>query len=59
MISTKMACPGMPMVEEQAILRLLGQPLTVTAGRDGRLILSAGGARAMILSRERGFPEGS
>jgi heat shock protein HslJ len=59
MISTKMACPGMPMVEEQAILRLLAQPLTVTGNRDGKLILSAGGARTMVLSRERGFPEGS
>jgi len=59
MISTKMACPGMPMVQERAIFALLAQPLTITAGREGRLILSAGGARAMILSRERGFPEGS
>lgn len=59
MISTKMACPGMPMVEEQAILGLLAQPLTVTASRDGKLALSAGGARTMVLSRERGFPEGN
>ncbi|GAA0334029.1 hypothetical protein GCM10009087_50350 [Sphingomonas oligophenolica] len=57
MISTKMACPGMPMVEEQAIMRLLGQPLTVSASRDGKLILSAGGPRTMVLSRERGFPD--
>jgi hypothetical protein len=49
----------MPMVEEQAILGLLAQPLTVSAGRDGKLVLSAGGARTMVLSRERGLPEGS
>ena len=59
MISTKMACPGMPAGQEQAILGLLGKPLTVSASRDGKLVLSAGGPRTMILSREHGFPEGS
>ena len=54
-----MSCPGLPVVEEQAILGLLAQPLTVTASPDGKLALSAGGARTMVLSRERGFPEGN
>ncbi len=58
LISTKMACLGPVMIEEQAILQLLGQPLGVRSNRDGKLVLSAGGARTMILAPVgRGFPE--
>jgi len=58
LISTKMACLGPVMLEEQAIFQLLGQPLGVRSNRDGKLVLSAGGARTMVLVRaERGFPE--
>jgi len=58
LISTKMACIGPVMIEEQAILQLLGQPLSARAARDGKLVLSAGGARTMILApARRGFPQ--
>jgi len=58
LISTKMACLGPVMLEEQAIFQLLGQPLGVSSNRNGKLVLSAGGARTMVLVRaERGFPE--
>jgi len=60
LISTKMACLGPVMLEEQAIFQLLGQPLGVRSNRDGKLVLSAGGARTMVLVRAgRGFPEGN
>ena len=58
LISTKMACAGPVMLEEQAIFQLLGRPLSVSSNRNGKLVLSAGGARTMVLVRaERGFPE--
>ncbi|MEO9131245.1 MAG: META domain-containing protein [Sphingomonas sp.] len=60
MISTKMACLGPVMIEEQVIFQLLGQPLGVSANRDGKLVLNAGGARTMVLVRAgRGFPLGN
>jgi len=60
LISTKMACLGPVMIEEQAIFQLLGRPLSVSSNRAGKLVLSAGGARTMVLARAgRGFPEGN
>jgi len=55
LISTKMACPGPAMIEEQAIMRLLGQPLSASTNNGGKLVLSAGGPRTMVLVRT--FPE--
>lgn len=57
LISTKMACPGIAMIEEQSIMRLLGQPLSASTNREGKLILSAGGPRTMVLVRSHGLPE--
>ncbi|MDB5704644.1 MAG: putative secreted protein containing HslJ-like protein, partial [Sphingomonas bacterium] len=42
---------GPVMLQEQAILDLLGQRLSASTNRDGRLVLSAGGMRTMVLVR--------
>ena len=52
MISTKMACPGGVMAQEQAIFRLLGGPLSASENRAGKLVLSAGGLRTIVLVRD-------
>ncbi|MEP7008607.1 MAG: META domain-containing protein [Sphingomonas bacterium] len=58
LISTKMACLGPVMIEEQAIFQLLGRPLSVSSNRNGKLVLSAGSVRTMVLvPAGRGFPE--
>lgn len=49
LISTKMACPGPGMDEEQAIMELLGRPLTARAMPGGKLVLSAGGMHTLLL----------
>jgi heat shock protein HslJ len=51
LISTKMACPGAAMAQEQAIMGLLGQRLSVSTNRDGKLVLSASGLRTLVLAR--------
>lgn len=51
LISTKMACPGPAMAQEQAIMGLLGQRLSVSTNRDGKLVLSASGLRTLLLVR--------
>ncbi len=51
LMSTKMACMGPAMVQEQAITRLLGQRLSVSTNRDGKLVLSASGLRTLVLVR--------
>lgn len=40
MISTRMACPGPGMDQEQAAFKILAEPMTVTWHDDGRLMLS-------------------
>ena len=49
LMSTKMACMGPAMVQEQAILRLLGQRLSVSMNRQGKLVLSATNLRTLVL----------
>ena len=51
LMSTKMACMGPAMMQEQAITRLLGQRLSVSTNRDGKLVLSATGLRTLVLVR--------
>lgn len=51
LIATKMACLGPVMLQEQAILRLLGQPLSVSSNHAGKLVLSAGGTRTLVIAR--------
>jgi heat shock protein HslJ len=53
LMSTKMACMGPAMAQEQAIMRLLGQRLSVSTNRDGKLVLSATGLRTLVLVRTR------
>jgi len=51
LMSTKMACIGPAMAQEQAIMNLLGQRLSVSTNRDGKLVLSAAGLRTLVLAR--------
>jgi heat shock protein HslJ len=51
LMSTKMACMGPVMLQEQAILDLLGRRLSASTNRDGKLVLNAGGLRTMVLVR--------
>jgi len=51
LMSTKMACMGPAMAQEQAIMRLLSQRLSVSSNRDGKLVLSATGLRTLVLVR--------
>jgi heat shock protein HslJ len=52
LMSTKMACMGPVMIQEQAILRLLGERLSASTNRTGKLMLSASGMRTMVLVRQ-------
>jgi uncharacterized membrane protein len=56
MITTKRACiriaPGA--AGEQAFLTMLGQRLTVSSNRRGKLVLTARNGRTMVLVRDRG-----
>jgi heat shock protein HslJ len=40
LISTKMACAGAGMDQENAVFKILGQPMTVARQADGTLVLS-------------------
>ena len=49
LMSTKMACGGPVMMQEQAIMRLFGERLSASTNRSGKLVLSASGMRTMVL----------
>jgi heat shock protein HslJ len=48
-ISTKMACPGPAMAQEQALMRLLSQRLSISANRTGKLVLSTSSLQTLVL----------
>ncbi|WEK01376.1 MAG: META domain-containing protein [Candidatus Sphingomonas phytovorans] len=56
LMSTKMACMGPAMAQEQAIMRLLGERLSASTNRDGKLVLSASGLRTLVLVRSGPAP---
>jgi len=49
LISTKMACPGPAMEQEQALMRLLSQRLSASTNRAGKLVLSASDLQTLVL----------
>jgi heat shock protein HslJ/uncharacterized membrane protein len=51
LMSTKMACMGPAMMQEQAMLRLLGQRISVSMNRQGRLVLSATNLQTLVLAK--------
>ncbi|WP_457310527.1 META domain-containing protein [Sphingomonas sp. UYAg733] len=50
--STRMACPPRGMAQEQAILGVLGQRLSVSANQNGKLVLSGRGQARLVLNRD-------
>ncbi|QNA83977.1 META domain-containing protein [Sphingomonas sp. So64.6b] len=51
--STRMACPPRGMAQEQAILGVLGQRLSVSSNQNGKLVLSGRGQARLVLSPAR------
>ena len=51
LISTKMACPGPSMTQEQALIRLLSQRLRISTNRAGKLVLSTPSLQSLGLVR--------
>ena len=51
MASTRMACPGAGMAQEDAFFKLMGAPVSLTFAADGTLILTGEGGKTAVLKR--------
>jgi heat shock protein HslJ len=53
LITTRRACPGTSNAQEQNVLRLLGQRLSVSRNRAGKLVMTGRGGQTVVLVRMR------
>ncbi len=53
LITTRRACIGPANAQEQNLLKLLGQRLSVSRNRSGRLVMTGRGGQAVVLARVR------
>jgi len=56
LITTKRACTRFTNWQEQTLLGLFGQRLSVSSTRNGKLVMMGSGGQTLVLVRERGRP---
>lgn len=52
--TTRRGCPGALNAQEQKLIKLFGQPLSVSRNRNGKLVMTARGGETVVLAPVRG-----